>query len=221
MPCEPTARSERWPGLRVDARSQAAGLRPHSRAAEAGTRKRIVIGSVETTGSRSARSWTCRKHAVRMMLEADGHRAGESDSHVPRRLARGHHKGRTQGGDGSEGKAEWDGDCRVSQVPLDASVDPTTRADNQAHLRGPLQERGVARNQDRGPGQARRRVRRRSTVGTCARTRQAKFARRDTPLSMQPSTAHQSRSCTAFSGSHRFGNAWLLMIPSSSGSTNR
>ena len=35
------------------------------------------------------------------------------------------HKGRTQGGDGSEGKAEWDGDCRVSQVPLDASVDPT------------------------------------------------------------------------------------------------
>jgi hypothetical protein len=28
--------------------------------------------------------------------------------------------------------------------------------------------------------------------------RRAKIARRDTPLSMQPSTAHQSRACTAF-----------------------
>ena len=62
---------------------------------------------------------------------------------------------------------------------------------------------------------------RRSRVGMCARVRQAKLARRDTPRSMQPSTVHQSRSCTAFSGSHRFGKAWLLMIPSSSGSTNR
>ena len=88
-------------------------------------------------------------------------------------------------------------------------------------LAGPLQERGIARNQDGGPGQVRRLVRRRSIGGIFARTRQAKLARRDTPRSMQPSTVHQSRSCSAFSGTHRFGNAWLLMIPSSSGSTNR
>ena len=63
--------------------------------------------------------------AVRMMLKRAGIQAGESDFHVPRRLAGGHHQGRTQGGDGSEGQAEWDGDCRLTQVPLYASVNPT------------------------------------------------------------------------------------------------
>jgi len=51
--------------------------------------------------------------AVRMMLK----RAGESGVLVPRRLAGGHHQGRTQGGTGSEGHGEWHGDCRLSQSP--------------------------------------------------------------------------------------------------------
>jgi len=35
-----------------------------------------------------------------------------------------------------------------------------------------------------------------------------------------PTTAHQSLSCSAFSGAQKFGSVWLLMIPSSSASTS-
>lgn len=46
--------------------------------------------------------------AVRMMLKRAGIRRA-SRVLVPRRLAGGHHSGRTQGGTGSKGQGEWDG----------------------------------------------------------------------------------------------------------------
>jgi hypothetical protein len=106
-------------------------------------------------------------------------------------------------------RSEQDLEIRMRAANLRDEIRPT-RADSQAHLRCPLQERGVARNQNGGPGQVGRLVGTWSIGDILARARQAKLARRDTPRSMQPSTVHQSRSWIDFRGTHRFGNARLL-----------
>ena len=81
--------------------------------------------------------------AVRMMLRRTGiRRASRIETRLDdwqATITRAELKAET----GPEGHGEWDSDCRLSQVPFDASVDPTTRA-------GPIWSEAVGRG-DKAP----------------------------------------------------------------------